>query len=110
MLKNLVILSAFSTFAVIVIIGLNIFHTYTLSSLPQTTQIHVIPIPSSFDKKTLNELKKRAPIKVSIDGKSEVVSEDSKSTTVSPTPSIPVTGRVASQSATPVITVAPLSP
>lgn len=110
MLKNLVILSGFSTFAVAVIIGLNIFHNYTLSSLSQTTQVHVVPIPPSFDKKTLNDLKKRTPITVSIDSKSEVVSEDSKSTTVSPTPSLSPTGKTASPSATPVITAAPLSP
>lgn len=112
MLKNLLMLAGFSTFAVGVIIGLNIYHNYTLSSLPSTTQAHVVPIPDSFDKKTINELKKRIPVKVTIEGKSEITSEDSKSTTIS-TPTIPTpTSKIASISATPTISIseAPIQP
>lgn len=110
MLKNLLLLSGFSTFAVIIIIGLNVYHNYSLSSLPQSTQTHVIPIPSTFDKKTIAELKKRKPINVTIQGKSEIVSDDSKETssqpTLTPTPSsIGQLTKTASISATPTITI-----
>lgn len=109
MLKNLLLLSGFSTFAVIIIIGLNVYHNYSLSSLPQSAQTHVSPIPASFDKKTLTELKKREVINVVIEGKSEIVSADSKETSTNPitvilNPSIPVTP-TASISATPTITI-----
>lgn len=114
MLKNLLLLSGFSTFAVVIIIGLNIYHNYSLSSLPQSTQAHVIPIPATFDKKTLSELKKRKPLNVTIQGKSEIVSDDSKetSTDTSTTPS-PVVNlestKIASVSASPTITI-PVTP
>jgi hypothetical protein len=105
MLKNLLLLSGFSTFAVIIIIGLNVYHNYSLSSLPASTQTHVIPIPSSFDKKTLNDLKKRKPINVVIEGKSEIVSDDSKEVSASLTPGTPTptiqASKIASVSATP---------
>lgn len=107
MLKNLLLLSGFSTFAVIIIIGLNVYHNYSLSSLPQSTQTHVSPIPESFDKKTLDDLKKRETINVVIEGKSEIVSADSKetnTTTITPTPSIQTTP-IASISATPTVTL-----
>lgn len=108
MLKNLLLLSGFSTFAVIVIIVLNVYHDYSLSSLPASTQAHVIQIPSSFDKKTLNELKKRKPINAIIEGKSGIISDDSKetgvnispTTTITPTP-ITQTSKTASPSASP---------
>lgn len=110
MLKNLLLLSGFSTFAVIIIISLNIYHNYSLSSLPQSTQTHVVPIPATFDKKTLSELKKRKPINVVIQGKSEIVSDDSKSTvsntTLTPTPSIvEQVVKIASVSATPSVSI-----
>lgn len=103
MLKNLLLLSGFSTFAVVIIIGLNIYHGFELSSLPSTTQAHVVPIPSTFDKKTLNELKKRVPINVNLQEKSSVVSEDSKVTSVISTePKNTVSQTIATGSASPV--------
>lgn len=101
MLKNLLLLSGFSTFAVIMIVGLNIYHNYSLSSLPNTTQIHVVPITPTFDKKTLDNLKKRTTVESTIEGQSGIISEDSKSTIASPTQSVPV----ASISATPTVAV-----
>lgn len=111
MLKNLLLLSGFSTFVVIIIIGLDIYHGYTLSSLPATTQKHVESIVPNFDKKTLNELKKRVPIQVSLQDKSTVVSDDSKETqtTPSPTPSTPQSNS-ATASANIAIPIAPLQP
>jgi hypothetical protein len=107
MLKNLLLLSGFSTFAVIIIIGLNIYHNHELSTLPSTTQVHVVSIPGSFDKKTLNNLKKRVPINVDLLEKSSVVSEDSKKTgtttpTTTPTPTILIQQVGATGSATPI--------
>lgn len=87
MLKNLILLTGFSTFVVIVIVSLNVYHNYSLSSLPGTTQTHVTSISPNFDKKTLETLEKRTPISVSLDEKSKVVSEDSKSTSTLPTES-----------------------
>lgn len=92
MLKNLLLLTGFSTFVVIVIVGLNVYHNFTLSSLPKTTQQKIIPIEPNFDKKTLESLKKREQIRVSINEKSSVVSDDSKQTgtTVSVSPTITI--------------------
>lgn len=114
MLKNLLLLSGFSTFAVMIIIGLNIYHNYSLSSLPQSTQAHVVPIPATFDKKTLSELKKRKPINVTIQGKSEIVSDDSKETgsgtTPTPSPTVSIqSSKIASVSATPTVII-PVTP
>ena len=108
MLKNLLLLSGFSTFAVVIIIALTVWHNYQLSSISQTTQAHVVPIPASFDKKTLNDLKKRKTIDVVIGGKSEIVSSDSQdastiTVTITPSPTIQTT-LIASVSATPTAT------
>jgi hypothetical protein len=103
MLKNLLLLSGFSTFVVIVIVGFNIYHNYTLTSLPTSTQKHVTSIPANFDKKTLNELKKRVPVIINLEEKSSVISEDTKQTSLlSPTPSQTPSS---SQSAEPIITI-----
>lgn len=98
MLKNLLLLSAFSTFAVIVIVALNIYHGYTLSSLPIVTQQRVVSIPSSFDKQTIAELKKRTSIPVDLIERTKVISEDSKDTSA---PTEPTQSQQASNSATP---------
>ena len=89
MLKNLFLLSGFSTFVVIVIIGLNVYHNSITSTVPSTTQIHVVPIPASFDSKTVDDLKKRTPIIVSLKEKSGIVSEDTKK--ASESANIPIT-------------------
>ncbi len=87
MLKNLILLTGFSTFAVIVIIAFNIYHNFTLSSLPTVTQQRVVAIPATFDKKTIEELRKRTSIPVNLSEKTGIISEDSKSTSsLSPTP------------------------
>lgn len=82
MLKNLILLTGFSTFVVIVIVGLNIYHNNSLSSLPGTTQKHVTSISPNFDKKTLESLEKRTPIATDLSEKSKVVSEDSQASTI----------------------------
>lgn len=98
MLKNLLILSAFSAFAVVVIISLNIYHNYTLSSLPKTTKTRIIPLKPNFDTDTIEELKKRTPIGVNLSEKTEVVSEDAQGLSTTPTPS-PDTQETSSTSA-----------
>lgn len=85
MLKNFLLLTAFSTFVVIVIIALDVYHKIQVSSLPENTKKRIIPIPSNFDTQTLESLKTRKPISGNIEGKSAVVSEDTKNPT-SPTP------------------------
>ena len=112
MLKNLLLLAGFSTFVVFVIIGLNVFHDHEVSSLPASTQIHVNSITPNFDTKTLDQLKKRTPISVSLLEKSAVVSEDSKQTTILPTPTkspiLPPPSLItASTSAVPTTTITP---
>lgn len=106
MLKNLLFLAGFSTFVVIVLIGLDIFHAYTVSKIPKQTQTHVIPIDPSFDKKTIENLKKRAPISSNLTEKSSVISEDTQDTSnTTPTPTISITQTgFASSSAIPALT------
>ncbi len=102
MLKNLLLLTGFSTFAVIVIVAFNIYHGYTLSSLPAITQKRVVSIPGTFDKDTIKELQKRKPVPVNLQEKTAVVSEDSKTTgATSPTPSVVPSQAQASPSASP---------
>ena len=76
MLKDLVILTGFSTFVVVVIIGLNLYHEYRISTVPINTQEHVIPINPTFDLKTIDSLKKRSLIQVNLQDKSSIVSKD----------------------------------
>lgn len=108
MLKNLLLLAGFSTFVVIVIIGLQVFHDHEVSSLPSSTQTHVTAITPNFDIKTLNDLKKRSAASVSLQEKSAVVSEDSKQTTTLPTPSVSIAPVSATKSATPIVTIPPV--
>jgi hypothetical protein len=88
MLKNLFLLSGFSTFVVIVLVGFSVYHSSITSIVPAITQIHVIPIPATFDSKTIEELKKRTPVIVSLKEKSGIVSEDTKKASESAAPAI----------------------
>lgn len=101
MLKNLLLLSGFSAFAVTIIIAFNIYHNFTLSSLPASTLKRVVEIPPTFDKDTLDELQKRMPATVNLSEKTKVISEDSQNTLTLPTPSISETQDAASNSGTP---------
>lgn len=87
MLKNLLLLSAFSTFVVIVIVGLDIYHKSQISSLPPSTQRNIVPITPAFDKETLEGLKKRAPVEVNLTEKSTIISEGTRDASTNPTPS-----------------------
>lgn len=98
MLKNILLLTAFSTFAVIVIVAFDVYHKIQISSLPENTKKRVIPIAPNFDTKTLDSLKSRVPIVVSIEGKSQVVSEDTKTATLTPSPTITPTLSLTQQS------------
>ena len=86
MLKNFLILSGFSTFVVAVYIGLNIFLSSKDSTLPIKTQTQINTIPSTFDTKTLNSLKKRVPISVDLQEKSNVLSDSKTKTLTTPSP------------------------
>ncbi len=101
MLKNLLLLSGFSAFAVIVIIAFNIYHNYTLSSLPSATQRRIEPIPATFDKETIESLEKRKTVNVSLSDKTQVISEDLQGLNTTPTPTPTETQQVASGSGTP---------
>lgn len=80
MLKNLLLLSLFSAFVVVVLIGLEIYHNFQTSSLTSRTQTRVIPIPPTFDKETLEELKTRQAVQVNLSEKTNIISEESIST------------------------------
>ena len=87
MLKNLLLLTGFSTFSVIIIIAFDVYHKIQISSLSENTKVRVISIPPTFDNKAIVDLKKRTPITVNLTDKSSVTSEDSKSTATNPAPS-----------------------
>lgn len=86
MLKNLLLLAGFSTFVVIVIVALDIYHKSKVSSLQPSTQRNIVPITPTFDKKTLEKLKSREQFSVDLREKSTIISADTQSTTASPTP------------------------
>lgn len=91
MLKNLLLLTGFSTFAVVVIVGLNIYHTRVTSTTPPATRAKIISIDPSFDSKTINELKKRSTISENLTDKPTILLSDSLDTassspTIAPTP------------------------
>lgn len=97
MLKNLLLLSAFSAFAVVVIIAFNIYHGFTLSSLSSVTQKRVFPITPTFDKETIDKLKERENVNVNLSDKTKVISEDREGQLITPSPA---ETRVASGSGT----------
>lgn len=88
MLKNLFLLSGFSTFVVIVLVSLNVYHSLVTSTVPSITQIRIVPIPATFDSKTIDELKKRTSVIVNLKEKSGIVSEDTKKASESAVPVI----------------------
>lgn len=66
MLKNLLYFAIFSTFLVLVVIGLNIYHNFTTSTVSSDASIQIIPITPSFDVKTIKMLKSRTGIPVNL--------------------------------------------
>lgn len=88
MLKNLLLLSSFSAFVVVTLIGLEIYHNFTKSSLTSRTQTRIIPIPPNFDTETLEGLKLRNPIDVNLSDKASIFSQDTQDINTTPTPSI----------------------
>lgn len=108
MLKNLLYFAIFSTFLVLVVVGLNVYHNFTTSTVANDTSIKIVPITPSFDIKTIKMLESRLSIPVNL---SEQVSFPTSAPafpdTLSPTPRItaaptPVTTQSqASPSATP---------
>lgn len=103
MIKNLLFLAGFSTFVVIVIVGLDIYHKSKISSLQPSTQRRVIPITPTFDKEALENLKQREPIAVDLSEGSTVISEDSKNAVPGQLTPVPTqaSSPIASQSAFP---------
>lgn len=99
MLKNLLLLSSFSAFVVVVLIGLEIYHNFSTSSLSSRTQTRIESIPPNFDKETLESLKERVPVVVDLSESTNVISEDTQGSPSIPTPSIG-TDQVATGSST----------
>lgn len=66
MLKNLLYLSIFTTFVVIVWIGLSVYHNYTTSTLSSATQIQIEQIDPSFNIQAVEKIKKRTQIRADL--------------------------------------------
>jgi len=99
MFKNLILLSGFSTFVVIAIIALNIYHARTDSTLSPLTKERSTPIDATFDQQTLQELRSRNAVPVDLTSRSGVITQDEldatqgatiarPTVTVTPTPPI----------------------
>lgn len=100
MLKNLFLLSAFTAFCVAIWIGLEIQHNATNTTISKPTQSHILPILSSFDTKTLGELKKRDIVRAILSEPIGIFSENaSKSAVANKLNTIFSTSQVASDGA-----------
>lgn len=64
MFKNLVYLGILTTFVVFSMVGFNIYHSYTTSTISQDTSEAITPIPSSFNKGSLDNLRQRKSVSV----------------------------------------------
>lgn len=66
MLKNLVYLAIFTTFLVAVVIGLNIYHNVTKSTVSSDAAIQIIPITPRFNEDTIKMLQSRTSVQVNL--------------------------------------------
>ena len=97
MIKNLLILSGFSAFVVFLWIGLTLYHNSVDTTIPASTQQKVIPITPTFDKETLEALKKREAIQSNLGNQAQILND---SATISAgVNSIPIQETIASQGA-----------
>lgn len=101
MLKNLILLFAFSTFVMIVWVSMSIYHSSVATRITPANQIKIEPIEPLFDTKTLEQLSSREKIDADLNKKTSAVSvseappeasESAVPTQIlpSPTPEIPI--------------------
>ncbi len=83
MLKNLVYLTIFTTFIVLVWIGVTIYHNFSTTTISEVTQIQIVPIKATFDRETISNLKKRKQIKADLSQPSTISSTTEEETTSS---------------------------
>ncbi|MFI5265474.1 MAG: hypothetical protein ACHQT7_01890 [Candidatus Levyibacteriota bacterium] len=97
MIKNLVYLSIFTTFVVLVWIFLNIYHALTFSTVTKDVNIQITPLDSTFNTSVISSLQKREQIPV------DFTSSFSTSPSASPAiiPLIKPTGTPSAQIGTP---------
>lgn len=70
MLKNFLFLLYFAILTTTVVaswIGFSIYHNFSSSTISVDTGIRITPIPSNFDKKTIDSLKERKQINVDLE-------------------------------------------
>lgn len=66
-MKDFIYLSALTSFVVFSWIVFSIVHNLSNSTIPPNTSILITPIPASFDRKTLDEIKKRKNLSVNLE-------------------------------------------
>ncbi len=76
MLKNLILLFAFSSFVTFVWIGTSVYHNTITSKISQSNQIRIEPIDPSFDMETLQSLTSREEVTVNLSDQLTIISED----------------------------------
>lgn len=93
-------------------LGFNFYNSYVTSTIDQTLQAQIIPIPGTFDTATIEKLKKRAVIKPSFDNPISTESGVQPTATPEVTPTQTPTASPAAEpssaiSPTPIVTAAP---
>ena len=83
MLKNLVYLAIFTTFIVLVWIGVTIYHNFSTTTISEVTQIQIVPIKATFNKETVSNLKRRKQINADLSQPSSISSTQIEGTTSS---------------------------
>lgn len=76
MLKNFVYLTIFTTFIVIVWIGVTIYHNISTTTISEVAQIQIAPINPTFNKATIANLKKRKQIEADLSRSITVVTDE----------------------------------
>lgn len=105
--KNILYIAIFTTFAVVSWIGLTIYHSYTKSTVSTDVTVKVTPIDESFDIDSLQTLKTRKTIPADL-SQSIKVSSPSAAASPTPTPTLkPTLSITPSASIRPSITSAP---
>lgn len=84
MIKNLVYLSIFTTFVVLVWISLTIYHALTFSTITKDVGIQITPLNPTFNTSVISDLRNREQIPANFDS---VLSTPS-AVTITPVPSV----------------------
>lgn len=97
MLKNLVYFAFFTTFVVLVWVGLGIYHNFSTSTIPTNVSVQIKPLPASFNTDALDSLKTRLIVPPDLNQAAASRSAGVQTvtiqlqTTVTPSPSVEVT-------------------